>query len=66
MKVSDCRKCRYFRELKWTETRRAQGYEDSFISHSFGFCHKHRKKCREVRRCAMAENPKTQMELVRE
>ena len=51
MRVHECRRCEHFAELVWTEQQFHERGRRIGIDHSFGFCKRHGKRCRAVRKC---------------
>ena len=48
MRVRECRKCKYYRDFITVER---WGYDRKERRHHYGWCHKHRKRCTDVRNC---------------
>lgn len=49
MKVSVCRKCRYFRERRWSQYYEPRNYHPIGMSHKYGYCARWKKRCTEVK-----------------
>lgn len=56
MKISGCMKCINYRRKVWSTYYKPNGYHAIGMSHAYGFCVKHNRRCAEVKRCVdMAE-----------
>jgi len=49
MKVSICRKCRYFRERRWSHRYEPMGYHPIGMTHVYGYCLLRKARCMEVK-----------------
>ena len=49
MKVSVCRKCRYFRERRWSQRYEPRDYHAIGMTHIYGYCALNKRRCMEVR-----------------
>lgn len=49
MKVSICRKCRYFRERRWSQYYEPKYYHPIGMTHVYAWCKLLNKRCTEVR-----------------
>lgn len=56
MKVSICRKCRYFRERRWSERYKPRDYHAIGMTHVYGWCCYMKKRCIEVKRTDCSPN----------
>lgn len=50
MKVSECRKCRYFRERRWSQRYEPKDYHPIGMTHVYGWCAYRKSRCRQVKR----------------
>ena len=51
MRVRDCQKCQKYVRKKWSDYYIPRNYHPIGMSHAYGWCNKHKKRCLEVRRC---------------
>ena len=51
MKVRDCKKCQKYVRKKWSDYYIPRNYHPIGMSHAYGWCNKHKKRCLEVQRC---------------
>lgn len=51
MKVKECEKCEYYERRRWSHIYYPNGYHAIGMTHAFGYCTKHKRKCREVKKC---------------
>lgn len=49
MKVSICRKCRYFRERRWSQYYEPRNYHPIGMTHKYAYCALRKLRCTEVR-----------------
>ena len=49
MKVSVCRKCKHFRERRWSTYYEPRHYHAIGIPHIYGYCDRWKKRCTEIR-----------------
>ena len=49
MKVSDCRKCRYKREHRWSTHYEPRYYHAIGMTHVYAWCERWKKRCSEVK-----------------
>ena len=50
MKVSICRKCRYFRKHRWSQRYEPKNYHAIGFSHVYGWCAYMKKRCIDVKK----------------
>ena len=62
MKVSICRKCRYFRERRWSHRYEPRDYHPIGMTHVYGYCAYMKKRCAEVKRTNCTPNQMTMFE----
>lgn len=48
MKVSVCRKCRYFRERRWSQYYEPRNYHPIGMTHVYAYCALRKVRCTEV------------------
>ena len=51
MKVSECKKCRFFEHRIWSTTYTPKGYHTIGVSHAYGYCKKCGCRCLNVKKC---------------
>ena len=49
MKVSVCRKCKYFRERRWSQYYEPRNYHAIGMAHVYGYCVRMKQRCTEVK-----------------
>lgn len=51
MKVSYCRKCKYYKRCTWSSYYKPAGYHAIGVSHAYGFCTNYNKRCLQIKQC---------------
>lgn len=51
MKVRECMKCKNYRRKVWSTYYKPNGYHAIGVSHAYGWCEKHKKRCLCVEQC---------------
>lgn len=49
MKVGICRKCRYFRERRWSQYYKPRDYHPIGMTHVYAYCARWKKRCTEIK-----------------
>lgn len=52
MKVSECEKCEHYERRKWSHRYCPGGYHPIGMTHAYGYCTLHQKRCCKVKGCA--------------
>ena len=50
MKVSACRKCKYFKEHQWSQRFKPRNYHAIGMTYTYGYCSYHKKRGSDVKR----------------
>ena len=51
MRVEECKKCAFYTRRKWTQFYAPVNYHPIGMTHEYGFCTKHNKRCSRVKKC---------------
>ena len=51
MKVKLCESCAHYIRGTWVQVYKPNGYHRIGITHAFGYCMKHKKRCLLVKKC---------------
>ncbi len=51
MKVQKCQECKYYKRLRWSHSYKPSGYHAIGMSHAYGFCELHNKRCLDIKNC---------------
>ena len=62
MRVRDCQKCQEYVRKVWSDYHIPRNYHPIGMSHAYGWCNKHKKRCLEVRRCEVIHIGQISME----
>lgn len=62
MRVRDCQKCQEYVRKVWSDYHIPRNYHPIGMSHAYGWCNKHKKRCLEVRRCKVIHIGQISME----
>lgn len=65
MRVRDCQKCQEYVRKAWSDYHIPRNYHPIGMSHAYGWCNKHKKRCLEVRRCEVIHIGQISMEETR-
>ena len=49
MKVSICRKCKHFRERRWSQYYEPRNYHAIGMTHVYGYCTRMKQRCVDVK-----------------
>ena len=55
MKVSNCKKCKYYQRKVWSTYYKPGNYHAIGVSHAYGYCTRYKCRCLDVNKCE-AEN----------
>jgi len=50
MKVSKCERCKHYKRRVWSQRYEPTNYHAIGMSHAYGYCTAHKRRCREVRK----------------
>ncbi len=51
MKVSQCRKCKYYKRKVWSTSYKPASYRKIGVSHAYGYCELCNQRCLEIKKC---------------
>lgn len=59
MRVRECRKCRFFRERRWSQYYEPKNYHAIGFTHKYGYCALMKQRCTEVKTIDCTPNQMT-------
>lgn len=55
MRVRDCETCAFHERRRWSREYRPKSYHTIGMTHAYGYCRLHEKRCLQVKACEKSE-----------
>jgi len=56
MNVKQCEACEHYRRITWSAPYQPKGYHTIGMTHAYGYCALHKKRCLNIKKCNNKED----------